>query len=116
MAKFSRTLAEKMAPSWSDTSAGWPAASARDRGSIRGTWPISSSGATLAEAWSRAASVAQREAAATADLLPRMGRARPHAEKSIGTPDPGAHSFALIVCASEDVFVGVSGDRTGETS
>ena len=36
-------------------------------------------------------------AAATADLLPRMGRARPHAEKSLGTPDPGAHSLALIV-------------------
>ena len=36
-------------------------------------------------------------AAATADLLPRMGRARPHAEKSLGTPDAGAHSLALIV-------------------
>ena len=35
-------------------------------------------------------------AAATADLLPRMGRARPHGEKSLGTPDPGALSFALI--------------------
>ena len=44
-------------------------------------------------------------AAATADLLPRMGRARPHAEKSLGTPDPGAHSLALIVTAVGDVLV-----------
>ncbi|MCU1421870.1 MAG: dihydroxyacetone kinase family protein, partial [Microbacteriaceae bacterium] len=36
-------------------------------------------------------------AAATSGLLPRIGRARPHAEKSLGTPDAGAHSFALIV-------------------
>jgi dihydroxyacetone kinase len=28
-----------------------------------------------------------------------MGRARPHAERSLGTPDAGAHSFALIVTA-----------------
>ena len=46
-----------------------------------------------------AADAATRAAAATADLLPRMGRARPHAEKSLGTPDPGAHSLALIATA-----------------
>ncbi|WP_433676177.1 dihydroxyacetone kinase family protein [Microbacterium gorillae] len=56
-------------------------------------------GASLAEAWSRAATAATAAAAATADLLPRMGRARPHAERSLGTPDPGAHSLALIVTA-----------------
>ena len=28
-----------------------------------------------------------------------MGRARPHAEKSLGTPDAGAVSMALIVRA-----------------
>ena len=33
---------------------------------------------------------ASAAAEATADLLPRMGRARPHAEKSLGTPDAGA--------------------------
>ncbi|WP_210508297.1 dihydroxyacetone kinase family protein [Naasia sp. SYSU D00057] len=54
-------------------------------------------GASLAAAWTSAADAATAAAAATADLLPRMGRARPHAEKSLGTPDPGAHSFALIV-------------------
>lgn len=56
-------------------------------------------GASVAEAWSAAAAAATEAAAATADLLPRMGRARPHAEKSLGTPDPGAHSFALIARA-----------------
>ncbi|MFK4789713.1 dihydroxyacetone kinase family protein [Microbacterium sp. ZW T5_56] len=56
-------------------------------------------GASLGTAWPRAASVATAAAAATADLLPRMGRARPHAERSLGTPDPGAHSLALIVTA-----------------
>lgn len=56
-------------------------------------------GSRLADAWSVAAIEATRAAAATADLLPRVGRARPHAEKSLGTPDPGAHSFALIVTA-----------------
>ncbi len=56
-------------------------------------------GAPLAAAWATAADAATRAAASTADLLPRMGRARPHAEKSLGTPDPGAHSLALIVAA-----------------
>lgn len=32
----------------------------------------------------------------TADLRPRLGRARPLAEKSLGHPDPGAVSFAEI--------------------
>ncbi len=61
-------------------------------------------GASLAEAWATAADAATRAAASTADLLPRMGRARPHAEKSLGTPDPGAHSLALIVTAVGAVF------------
>lgn len=61
-------------------------------------------GAPLAAAWRGAADAATRAAAATADLLPRMGRARPHAEKSLGTPDPGAHSLALIVTAVGDVL------------
>ncbi len=56
-------------------------------------------GASLAVAWAAGADAATRAAASTADLLPRMGRARPHAEKSLGTPDPGAHSLALIATA-----------------
>ncbi|MGV8883065.1 MAG: dihydroxyacetone kinase subunit DhaL [Rhodoglobus sp.] len=54
------------------------------------------SGATSAEAWRRAADVAETSAQATADLTPRIGRARVLSERSVGYPDPGAVSFALI--------------------
>ncbi|MFJ3379495.1 dihydroxyacetone kinase family protein [Curtobacterium sp. NPDC090217] len=56
-------------------------------------------GDDLTTAWSEAADAAQQAADGTADLLPRMGRARTHAEHAVGTPDPGAVSFALIVDA-----------------
>ncbi|TDC22120.1 dihydroxyacetone kinase family protein [Streptomyces sp. 8K308] len=56
-------------------------------------------GTPLAAAWDTAATAAEAAAAATAELLPRMGRARPHAERSLGTPDAGAHSLALITRA-----------------
>ncbi len=61
------------------------------------------SGATLRDAWLRAADHATSAAAATADLLPRLGRARTHGERSLGTPDPGAVSFALVVTAAGGV-------------
>ncbi|UKA54112.1 dihydroxyacetone kinase family protein [Arthrobacter sp. FW305-BF8] len=57
------------------------------------------SGQSLTDAWGGAATVAQQAAEETANLLPLMGRARPHAEKSLGTPDAGAVSMALIVRA-----------------
>ncbi|MFB9659765.1 dihydroxyacetone kinase family protein [Glycomyces mayteni] len=63
-------------------------------------------GADLPTAWKAAAEDAARAAKATADLLPRMGRARPHAEKSLGTPDPGAHSLALIATAIGELLEG----------
>ncbi|MGN6161709.1 MAG: DAK2 domain-containing protein, partial [Marmoricola sp.] len=62
------------------------------------------SGATFADAWREAAEAATRAAAATADLLPRMGRARAHGQHSVGTPDPGAHSLALIVTTVGDLL------------
>ena len=62
-------------------------------------------GSALSVAWHTAAEAATVAAAATADLLPRMGRARPHAEKALGTPDPGAHSFALIVTAVAELML-----------
>jgi dihydroxyacetone kinase len=68
-------------------------------------------GAALARAWAGAADAATEAARATADLLPRMGRARPHAEKSLGTPDAGAHSFALIVQAVAVVFAAEHGEN-----
>lgn len=54
-------------------------------------------GRSFTEAWTQAAATATGAAAATARLSPRLGRARPLAEKSVGTPDAGATSFALIV-------------------
>lgn len=54
-------------------------------------------GTRFGEAWRAAAAVAQEQAAATAALSPKLGRARPLAEKSVGTPDAGATSMALIV-------------------
>jgi dihydroxyacetone kinase len=56
-------------------------------------------GQSLTDAWGTAATAAQQAAEETANLLPLMGRARPHAEKSLGTPDAGAVSMALIVRA-----------------
>ncbi|MFJ1647818.1 dihydroxyacetone kinase family protein [Streptomyces sp. NPDC088258] len=63
-------------------------------------------GRGLVESWDIAASSAQAAADATAQLLPRTGRARPHAEKSLGTPDAGAYSLALIVRAVHDRLSG----------
>ena len=60
-------------------------------------------GDALADAWRAAASVATESAAATADLVPRIGRARPHALRSVGTPDPGAISLAMIAQAIAEI-------------
>lgn len=56
-------------------------------------------GNSLTSALGAAAAVARLSAAETAVLTPKLGRARPLAEKSIGTPDAGATSLALIVSA-----------------
>ncbi|MFJ5962832.1 dihydroxyacetone kinase family protein [Pseudarthrobacter oxydans] len=53
-------------------------------------------GAEPARAWGDAARDATAAAEATAGLLPLKGRVRPLAEKSLGTPDPGATSLAMI--------------------
>lgn len=63
-------------------------------------------GQSLTEAWGIAATIAEQSAEATANLLPLMGRARPHAEKSLGTPDAGAVSMALIVRAIHNTLAG----------
>lgn len=59
-------------------------------------------GHSLHEAWQHAATVAEQAAQQTAQLAAKLGRARSHGEKSIGTPDPGAVSFALICTAVAD--------------
>jgi dihydroxyacetone kinase len=56
-------------------------------------------GDDLVSAWSAASAAATAAADATADLLPKMGRARTHGEDAVGTPDAGAISFALITAA-----------------
>jgi len=54
------------------------------------------------EAWRAAAEQATRAARETAPLRPRLGRARPLADQSVGSPDPGAVSLALIATAVSD--------------
>lgn len=58
-----------------------------------------SAGTDLATAWSIAANIANEAALQTASLTPKIGRARPLAEKSVGTPDAGATSMAMILVA-----------------
>ncbi|WP_338886063.1 dihydroxyacetone kinase family protein [Rhodococcus sovatensis] len=55
-------------------------------------------------AWSDAVAVAQKAAVGTADLRPKVGRARPLAERSVGTPDAGAVSMAMSVAAVAELF------------
>lgn len=55
-------------------------------------------------AWAAAAEIAGAAAAATADLRPRVGRARPLAERSLGTPDAGATSLARCAQVIADCF------------
>jgi dihydroxyacetone kinase len=71
-----------------------------------------STGQSLQEAWGAATTIAEHSAAATANLLPLMGRARPHAEKSLGTPDAGAVSMALIVRAIHNTLIDSNIDTT----
>ncbi|WP_067171886.1 dihydroxyacetone kinase family protein [Microtetraspora niveoalba] len=61
-------------------------------------------GRPLAEAWAEAAGAAGRAAEGTAALRPRVGRARPLAEKSVGTPDAGALSMAMCLDAVAGVL------------
>lgn len=64
------------------------------------------SGAELVDAWTDAAGTAEAAAKATADLTAKLGRARAHGDKNIGTPDPGAVSFALIAHTVLDTLKG----------
>ncbi len=59
-------------------------------------------GLTLADAWHKAALVAEKSAADTAHLVPKIGRARPLAERSVGTPDAGAVSLSLMIATVDD--------------
>jgi dihydroxyacetone kinase len=56
------------------------------------------------DAWRAAADTASDAARATAELRPKIGRARPLAERSIGTPDAGATSLAMCAQTVADCF------------
>lgn len=62
-------------------------------------------GLSLSAAWCKAAQVAQQSAHSTAQLVPKIGRARPLAERSMGIPDPGAVSMAMIITTVGDCMV-----------
>ncbi|MEA2484684.1 MAG: D-erythrulose 4-kinase [Thermoleophilaceae bacterium] len=66
---------------------------------------------STAQAWERAVSAADRAAEETAQLSPRVGRARPLAERSLGSPDPGATSFALAMRAVGTVLRSASNEE-----
>ena len=54
-------------------------------------------GTPIGQTWQKAAAAAAAAAQATAPMRPRIGRARPLAERSVGHADAGAVSFAYIV-------------------
>ena len=66
-------------------------------------------GKPIGEAWRKAAEAAESAAQATAPMRPRIGRARPLAERSVGHADAGAVSFAYIVRAIADQMTGGRG-------
>ena len=59
-------------------------------------------GASASDAWTAASQAAHEAAEATTTLVPRLGRARPLAERSRGHRDAGAVSFALAARAALD--------------
>jgi dihydroxyacetone kinase len=63
-------------------------------------------GEALWPAWSASCDVAAEAAAATAALRPMVGRARPLAERSVGTPDPGAVSMAACLTTVGQTLAG----------
>ena len=66
-------------------------------------------GLDLAQALQNAANTSLAAATATADLLPQLGRARPHVQRSLGHPDPGAMSMAYCLLAASAGYVGLHG-------
>ncbi|MER7012572.1 dihydroxyacetone kinase family protein [Saccharopolyspora sp. NPDC000359] len=100
---FAACLGNDREPSGSDIAAGVAAfadAVQRTGGAQVGDKTMVDAIVPFAEAfdgtWRAAARVARQAAVDTAALAPKVGRARPLAERSIGTPDAGAISFALI--------------------
>ncbi|MCP9802063.1 dihydroxyacetone kinase family protein [Cyanobium sp. T1G-Tous] len=57
-------------------------------------------GVALDQALQNAAANCLLAAQATAEMLPKLGRARPHGSRSLGHPDPGAMSLAYCLIAA----------------
>lgn len=68
-------------------------------------------GAPVERALAVAASAAMIAADGTSELSPKRGRARPLAGKSLGHPDPGAVSFALIAQGLADTFASLAAEE-----
>ena len=58
----------------------------------------------LAGSTRKAAAAARKAADATADITARLGRSRVLGKKSVGTPDPGAISFSVLMDVLGDLF------------
>jgi dihydroxyacetone kinase len=58
---------------------------------------VAAEGKGFGPAWAEAVAAAEEAARGTAGFAAKRGRSRTHADKSIGTPDPGAVSFAKVV-------------------
>lgn len=68
------------------------------------------------QATSSAAHAATRAAQATAELVPKRGRARAHGDRSVGTPDPGAISLAMIAeCIADQLTSHTTSNSTPTT-
>ncbi|MDR0440626.1 MAG: dihydroxyacetone kinase family protein [Candidatus Accumulibacter sp.] len=65
-------------------------------------------GQPLTEAWANAADAATRAAEATAQLTPKLGRAKSHTQRSLGHPDAGAISLALVARTVAEAIKGQS--------
>jgi dihydroxyacetone kinase len=73
-------------------------------------------GLGLGEAWTGAVIAAEQAAKDTADLVPRIGRARPLAARSAGNPDAGATSLAIVLRAVDPVInEACAGNRKGSS-
>ena len=59
-------------------------------------------GDSIATAWDKACDIATKAAGNTAPLRPKIGRARPLADRSVGTPDAGAISFSKAMAVIRD--------------
>lgn len=66
----------------------------------------------LEKAWGTAVVAARRGAEATAGFQARRGRARPLGARSLGHPDPGATSLAIVVATIGDCASADKGVRT----